>query len=72
MTYRDGILAIIALVLSAAALTGMVHVDVYTQAAQAEASAYAALTHQISHHDVLLHASEQAIAWPAAHAGAAR
>jgi hypothetical protein len=70
MTYRDGILAIIALALSAAALTGMVHVDAYTQAAQAEASAYAALTHQISHHDVLLRANEQA--WPAAQAGASR
>ena len=50
-----------ALVLSAAALTGMVHVDAYTQAAQAEASAYAALTQQISHHTLLLPSSDQAL-----------
>ena len=70
MTYRDGIFAIIALALSAAALTGMVHVDAYTQASQAEASAYAALTSQISHHDLLPHTGEQS--WPAAQAGSAR
>lgn len=47
MTCRDRFLAVIALVLSAAALTKLVHVDAYTQAAQAEASAYAALVRDI-------------------------
>jgi hypothetical protein len=59
MSCRDRFFAIIALVLSAAALTGMVHVDAYTQAAQAEASAYAVLTSHLSD-DNSLHAGAQA------------
>ncbi len=67
MTCRDRFLAIIALLLSAAALTAMVHVDAYTQAAQAEASAYAALVRHIADDDVLRHAGTQAQVMPAPH-----
>jgi hypothetical protein len=56
-------LAIIALVLSAAALTGLVHVDAYTQAAQAEASAYAALVRDIRD-DGMLRDQTQAMSAP--------
>jgi hypothetical protein len=65
MTCRDQFFAIIALVLSAAALTGMVHVDAYTQAAQAEASAYAVLTRHLSDDDLLRHGSDRALPHPA-------
>jgi hypothetical protein len=65
MIYRDRFCAVVALVLSAAALTGMVHVDAYTQAAQAEASAYAVLTRHLSD-DNLLHADAPAMPHPAA------
>ena len=64
MTCRDQFFAIIALVLSAAALTGMVHVDAYTQAAQAEASAYAVLTRHLSDDNYLLHVDEHAMTHP--------
>ncbi|MFT5644472.1 MAG: hypothetical protein ACI83P_002029 [Janthinobacterium sp.] len=59
MTYRDGCFALMALTLSAATLTGMVHVDAYTHAAQTEASAYAALTHQISNDGALQQSDAQ-------------
>ena len=69
MIYRDRLLAIIALLLSAAALTGMVHVNAYTQAAQAEANAYAMLTRHLSNmsNDNLLHADDPAMIIAAPH-----
>ena len=75
MIYRDRLLAIIALLLSAAALTGMVHVDAYTQAAQAEANAYAMLTRHLSNmsnmsNDNLLHADDPAMIIAAPHKAA--
>jgi hypothetical protein len=51
MIYRDRFFAIIALALGSATLAAIVHIDAYTQAARTEASAYAALSHQISHGD---------------------
>ena len=54
MTIRDGFFAIIALGLSSAALAGMVYTDAYSQAAQAEAAGYDALSHQLSNDQTLL------------------
>jgi hypothetical protein len=51
MMYRDRLFSIVALALGSATLAGIVHIDAYTQAARTEASAYAALSHQISHGD---------------------
>jgi hypothetical protein len=49
MIYRDQFFSIMALALGSATLAGIVHIDAYTQAARTEASAYAALSRQISH-----------------------
>lgn len=48
MAYRDGIFAIVALAVSSAALAGMLYSDSYSQAAQAEANGYDALTAQVA------------------------
>lgn len=48
MTYRDGLFATTALVLSSAALAGILYSDDYSQAAQSEASAYDALFYKVS------------------------
>lgn len=48
MSVRDGIFAVAALALSSAALAAVLSSDAYSQAAQAEASGYDALTHQVS------------------------
>ena len=48
MTYRDGLFATTALVLSSVALAGILYSDDYSQAAQSEASAYDALFYQVS------------------------
>ena len=47
MGHRNGIFALFALTLSSLALAGMVYTDAYSQAAQAEASGYSALTHEV-------------------------
>lgn len=44
MGYRDGIVTTLALALSSVALAGIVYSDVYSRAAQTEASGYHALT----------------------------
>lgn len=54
MRHRDGIFALFALALSSAALAGMVHTQVYSQAAQAEANGYDALAQQMLGGDQLL------------------
>lgn len=58
MGRRDGIFAVFALALSSVALAGMVYTDAYSQAAQAEASGYTALTHQVSDGSALLCAND--------------
>jgi hypothetical protein len=54
MRHRDGIFAVLALALSSAALAGMVHTEVYSHAARAEANGYDALTQQVFGADLLL------------------
>ena len=54
MKIRDGIFAIVALGLSTAALAGMLYTDAYSQAAQAEAAGYDALSHQLSNDKTML------------------
>jgi len=54
MRHRDGIFAVLALALSSAALAGMVHTEVYSQAARAEANVYDALAQQVLGADLLL------------------
>jgi hypothetical protein len=48
MGHRDGIFAAVALTLSALAMAGVLHTDVYTQAAGAEAHGVAALERQVA------------------------
>lgn len=48
MTYRTGIYATLGLTLSSAALAAIVYTDAYSQAAQAEASGFHALTEQLA------------------------
>lgn len=47
MGHRNGNFAFVALVVSSFALASMVFTDAYSQAAQAEASGYSALTHEV-------------------------
>ena len=47
MAYRNGHFAVPALVAVALALAAMVSTDAYSLAAQSEASAYSALTHEV-------------------------
>ena len=47
MAYRNGIFAVLALAMSSLALAAMVSTDAYSLAAQSEASAYSALTHEV-------------------------
>ena len=47
MGHRNGNFAVFALVVSSLALASMVVTDAYSQAAQAEASGYSALTHEV-------------------------
>ena len=47
MGHRNGSFAVLALVVSSLALASMVFTDAYSQAAQAEASGYSALTHEV-------------------------
>ena len=47
MGHRNGNFAVFALVVSSLALASMVFTDAYSQAAQAEASGYSALTHEV-------------------------
>jgi SpoU rRNA methylase family enzyme len=47
MAYRNGHFAVPALVAVAFALAAMVSTDAYSLAAQSEASAYSALTHEV-------------------------
>ena len=47
MGHRNGNFAVFALVVSSLALASMVFTDAYSQAAQAEASGYRALTHEV-------------------------
>ena len=61
MGHRDGIFAVVALALSSLALAGMVSTDVYSHAAQAEASGYDALVAQVSHGSGMLCANEQSL-----------
>lgn len=58
MGRRDGIFAVFALALSSVALAGMVYTDAYSMAAQAEASGYDALAHQVSGASALLCAND--------------
>ena len=47
MAYRNGIFAVLALAMSSLALAAMVSTDAYSLAAQSEASAYSAVTHEV-------------------------
>ena len=47
MGHRNGNFAVFALVASVLALAAMVSTDAYSLAAQSEASAYSALTHEV-------------------------
>lgn len=47
MAYRNGIFAVLSLAMSSLALAAMVSTDAYSLAAQSEASAYSALTHEV-------------------------
>ena len=47
MGHRNGIFAVLALAMSSLALAAMVSTDAYSLAAQSEASAYSALTHEV-------------------------
>ena len=47
MGHRTGIFAVLALAMSSLALAAMVSTDAYSLAAQSEASAYSALTHEV-------------------------
>lgn len=47
MAHRNGNFALLALFISALALSAMVYTDAYSHAAQAEASGYSALTHEV-------------------------
>lgn len=51
MGFRHGFIATIAFALSSVALAGIVYTDAYSQAAQAEASGYHALTEQFTSSD---------------------
>lgn len=48
MGHRDGIFAAVALTLSSLALAGVLHTDIYTQAARSEANGVAALERQVA------------------------
>lgn len=47
MGHRNGVFAVLALAMSSLALAAMVSTDAYSLAAQSEASAYSALTHEV-------------------------
>lgn len=47
MAHRNGNFALLALFAGALALSAMVYTDAYSHAAQAEASGYNALTHEV-------------------------
>ncbi|MET3133043.1 hypothetical protein AAKU55_003325 [Oxalobacteraceae bacterium GrIS 1.11] len=51
MVDRNGIFSVVALALGSFALAAVLYTDAYTHAAQAEASAYDALTLHIAHGD---------------------
>lgn len=61
MSGRDGIFAVAALALSSAALAALLSSDAYSQAAQAEASGYDALTHRVSQGDRLVCLNETGV-----------
>ncbi|OBV38433.1 hypothetical protein ASR47_100629 [Janthinobacterium psychrotolerans] len=60
MGHRNGNFAFVALVVSSLALATMVFSDAYSQAAQAEASGYSALTHEVG--GTLLCVNDMAVA----------